>query len=558
MILMPTLTSVLLALGPSHLDGPANAPGPGVEREAYARHALANRGDAARGRAVFEDSKGAACARCHRLRGSGGDAGPDLSNIGGKYAREHLIESVLEPSRQIVEGYRPTIVALDDGRILTGLVKSENDGRLTLVDSEAREQILALRDIAERRFADVSIMPEGLAGRLTKGQFADLIAFLETLREPDQPTPGSGSVGPLKLPAGFELTRVVGGLTAVTALAIAPDGRVFVCEQTGALRVVKGGQLLPEPFLTLRVDSQWERGLIGVALDPDFTVNGFVYVNYVAIDPYPHHRISRFTARGDVAAAGCELVLLRGDDQRRLGGVVPAGHQGGALHFGGDGKLYIAIGEQTARQPAQRLDTLQGKLLRINADGTIPEDNPFYLTAKGKYRAIWAIGLRNPFTFGVQPDTGRIFINDVGDNKWEEVDEGFAGANYGWPESEGATKDPRFRGPIHSYAVASIAGGAFCPSDGSSGFPPEYQGQYFFMDFVHGWIKVLEPDHPSRVATFATGLTRPCDLAFAPDGGLYVLLRDAWVIDDKFRPYTGTLLRIRHIPVGASKGRAFR
>jgi glucose/arabinose dehydrogenase len=308
--------------------------------------------------------------------------------------------------------------------------------------------------------------------------------------------------------------------------------------------VVKDGRLLPEPFLTLAVDSRWERGLIGVTVDPRFATNGFIYVTYVAARPYPHHRISRFTARGDVAVPGSELILLCGDDQRKLGGVVPAGHQGGALHFGHDGRLYIAIGEQTAREPAQRLDTFQGKLLRINPDGSIPEDNPFSTRTRGKYRAIWAIGLRNPFTFAVQPETGRIFINDVGDNKWEEVDEGFAGANYGWPESEGATTDPRFRGPIHTYPVASVAGGAFCPTDGRPGFPSEYRGRYFFMDFVQGWIKTLDPRNPSRVETFATGLTRPCDLAFGPDGGLYVLLRDAWVIDEKFRPHTGALLRI--------------
>ncbi len=256
-----------------------------------------------------------------------------------------------------------------------------------------------------------------------------------------------------------------------------------------------------------------------------------------------------------MAAPGSEVVLLRGDDQRKLGGNVSAGHQGGALHFGRDGKLYIAIGEHTAREPAQRLDTFLGKLLRLNPDGTIPADNPFFRKAKGKYRAIWAIGLRNPFTFAVQPGTGRIFINDVGDSRWEEVDEGFAGANYGWPESERATTDPRFRGPIHTYPVASVAGGAFCPKDGQAGFPSEYRGRYFFMDFVHGWIKVLDPDRPSHVETFATGLTRPCDLAFAPDGSLLVLLRDAWVIDNKFRPHTGSLLRIRCVTADSANDR---
>ena len=110
------------------------------------------------------------------------------------------------------------------------------------------------------------------------------------------------------------------------------------------------------------------------------------------------------------------------------------------------------LGEQTAGMPAQAMTTLQGKLLRLNPDGSIPDDNPFYHTARGKYRAIWALGLRNPFTFAVQPGTGRILINDVGQGTWEEVNEGVAGANYGWPMTEGPTSDPRFRGPIHHYS----------------------------------------------------------------------------------------------------------
>ena len=120
-----------------------------------------------------------------------------------------------------------------------------------------------------------------------------------------------------------------------------------------------------------------------------------------------------------------------------------------------------------------------------------------------------------------------------------------AGGNYGWPASEGPTTDPRFRGPIHHYPVASIAGGAFCPATGSTGFPARYRGKYFFADFVKGWIKVLEPAHPEQVETFATGLARPVDLKFAPDGSLYVLERNAWVIDAEFRGSTGSLLKIR-------------
>ena len=310
-ILLRRFAAMLLVFASLGLDEPTRRDRSTGEREQYTRYALSNRGDAAGGRAVFEDAKSAACSRCHRVKGAGSTVGPDLSNIGGKYAREHLIESVLEPSRQIVEGYRPTILGLKDGRVLGGLVKGETAERLTLVDAEAREQLVSKKDVAERKLAEVSIMPEGLAARLSRPQFADLIAYLESLRSADQPTPGSGIVGPVKLPPGFELTRVVGGLTAATAMTVAPDGRVFVCEQTGSLRVIKGGQLLPEPFVTLPVDSHWERGLIGVALDPKFASNGYVYVTYVAAEPYPHHRVSRFTARGDVALPGSEVVLLR-------------------------------------------------------------------------------------------------------------------------------------------------------------------------------------------------------------------------------------------------------
>ena len=416
---------------------------------------------------------------------------------------------------------------------------------LTLVDGDGHRKVIRKSEIVERRAGGVSLMPDALTTGISLQEFADLIAYLESLRSAGQGTPGSNITGPITLPPGFSSERVVAGLTGCTAMAIAPDSRVFICEQTGSLRVVKCGTLLTKPFVTVNADSTWERGLIGVALDPGFTTNGYVYVCYVTPRPYVHHRISRFTARGDVAIPGSEVVLFEGDDQSKLGGEVPAGHQGGAIHFGKDGKLYVAIGDQTAGAPAQELTTLQGKLLRLNPDGSIPGDNPFYQTAQGKYRAIWALGLRNPFTFAIQAATGRIFINDVGSNSWEEVNEGFAGGNYGWPMVEGPKADARYRGPIHYYPVASIAGGAFCPPGEAPGFPLRYQGKYFFMDFVRGWINVLDPGDPSKVETFATGLTRPVDLTFCPDGSLAVLLRDAWVVDRNFRSGTGSLLQFR-------------
>ena len=122
----------------------------------------------------------------------------------------------------------------------------------------------------------------------------------------------------IELPDGFVDERVVEGITGAVALAIAPDGRLFICEQTGALRVVRAGALLPAPFVSLAVDSYWERGLIGVALDPQFPQEPYVYVHYIPRAPYPHHRISRFTASGDIAQAASEKILFEGPDQRAV------------------------------------------------------------------------------------------------------------------------------------------------------------------------------------------------------------------------------------------------
>jgi glucose/arabinose dehydrogenase len=378
---------------------------------------------------------------------------------------------------------------------------------------------------------------------MSPAEFTDLIAYLESLRTGRRPTPGEGIAGRLTLPPGFKAEVVATGLSGATALEVAGDGRVFVCEQTGSLRVVKEGRLLAQPFLRLPVDATWERGLIGVTVAPDFPQTPHVFVCYVAAKPYPHHVVSRFTAAGDVAEAGSERILLEGDDQRKLGGTVPAGHQGGALHFGKDGKLHVALGDQTAGKPAQELNSLLGRLLRLNPDGTIPDDNPFVARATGKYRASWVLGLRNPFTFAVQRETGRVFINDVG-GRAEEINEGIAGANYGWPSVEhGPTTDRRFRGPIHHYPTACIAGGAFAPEQ--LAWPQAYRGRYFFGDFNHGWIKTLDPGSPAVAQPFASGLRRPVDLRFGPDGSLYVLVRDAWVIDQAFKGGTGALLRIR-------------
>jgi glucose/arabinose dehydrogenase len=336
---------------------------------------------------------------------------------------------------------------------------------------------------------------------------------------------GVPSVVAATLPAGFTETSIP-GLSNPTAMAIAPDGRIFVCEQGGALRVIRNHALLATPFVTLTVNSSGERGLLGIAFDPDFLTNQFVYVYYTATTPAIHNRISRFTAAGDVAAPGSEVVLLDLDN------LSATNHNGGALHFGRDRKLYAGVGENAVKPNSQTVGNLLGKMLRINSDGTIPTDNPFYNSTTGKNRAIWALGLRNPFTFGIHPNSGRLFINDVGESTWEEINDGVAGGNYGWPDTEGPTNNPAYISPLHSYLNANatecaIAGGAFYAPEMRQ-FPAQYVDSYFFSDLCGGWLRRL--DQALQSQDYATGIASPVDVAIGDDGSLYYLARGSGAV----------------------------
>ncbi|MEP7273932.1 MAG: PQQ-dependent sugar dehydrogenase [Acidobacteriota bacterium] len=329
------------------------------------------------------------------------------------------------------------------------------------------------------------------------------------------------------VPTGFTDTLVVGGLVNPTAMEFAPDGRLFVCQQSGDLRVIKNGSLLPTPFLSVTVDDDGERGLLGIAFDPDFANNQFVYVYYTTEFPAVHNRISRFTAAGDIAAVNSEVVLMELDN---LSGAT--NHNGGAIHFGPDGHLYVAVGDNANSANAQALTTLHGKMLRIESDGDIPTNNPFDAQTNGNRKAIWARGLRNPFTFSFQPGTGRMFINDVGQNTTEEVNDGIAGSNYGWNTCEGPCNPPNgnLRDPIYSYLndadTCAITGGAFY-NPPTVQFPATFLGTYFFADFCGGWIKNLNPGNANAVADFATSISSAVDLKVSSSGSLYYLARGA-------------------------------
>jgi glucose/arabinose dehydrogenase len=285
---------------------------------------------------------------------------------------------------------------------------------------------------------------------------------------------------------GLQAVLVAQGLASPTTMQFAPDGRLFVAEQGGRLRVIENGSLLPSAFVTLPVDAAGERGLLGIAFDPSFAANAYIYLYYTTAASPVHNRISRFLANGNLAVPGSEVILVDLDNLSSA-----SNHNGGAMHFGPDGKLYVAVGENARASEAQSLNTRLGKMLRLNPDGSIPPDNPFEGIAAGNNRAIWALGLRNPFSFSFRPGAGRMFINDVGSATGKKSTTGRV--RYGWPITEGTTADPLSRA-LYAYRHSgsgvtgcAITVGLLQPGDCalSGGLPGR-----LLADYCNRWIPV--------------------------------------------------------------------
>jgi glucose/arabinose dehydrogenase len=322
-------------------------------------------------------------------------------------------------------------------------------------------------------------------------------------------------------PANFQTDLIVGsGLDGPSGFEIAPDGRLFVLERAGLIKVVKSGVLLPTPFADLPSEASGDRGLIGIAFDPAFGVsNHYVYFYYTGHDLLNH--LVRFDASTDVGTDGPYTIFETQSPSQLL-------HVGGSIRFGPDGKLYFAVGDNGYPPNGQDLSNPHGKILRINADGSVPADNPF-AGQPGKLGAIWAYGFRNPWRFQFDPANGELYGGDVGDYTWEELNHIVKGGNYGWPVNEGncTSSCAGYIDPIHAYnhngGSASVTGGPVYRADQ---FPAEYQGSLFFGDYGAGFIKRAVLDANGNVASivdFDTAAGTVVDLKVAPDGSLYYL-----------------------------------
>ena len=338
------------------------------------------------------------------------------------------------------------------------------------------------------------------------------------------------------LPANFHDEVVIGtGVTYPTAFEFLPDGRMLIAEFTGKVLIVQPGNTTVDatPALQLtnviseEVTAGGERGLVNVIADPGFSANGYIYIFYTSGSPR-RDRVSRFTMVGNTASLASEQIIWQS-----VADSSSTDHHGGGLGFGPDGKLYITTGDNGAPPTVQSLTSDHGKILRYNADGTIPADNPFNDGAGSNLDAIWARGLRNPYRFSFDGPTGRMYIGDVGLSSVEEINIGHAGANYGWPTCEGSCGLAGMKDPIFSYdhdgVDAAVTGGFVYRG---SQFPAVYQGKYFFADFARNYIRYLTLDASGNVT--GESFFQPADgsldsdfdpvmLKQGPDGSLYYI-----------------------------------
>ena len=396
--------------------------------------------------------------------------------------------------------------------------------------------------------------------------------------------------------------RMVASVDSPVDLAFTPDTRMLVATQLGQVRVYKGGQLLQSPALDFsgRICKSFSQGLLGVTVDPNFATNRYVYLFYTynrfgscpLDDPTnpknPVNRVSRFVMSGDTIDPSSEVVLI--DNIPSHGS-----HNAGDLQFGKNGYLYVTTGDgvcdyandsgcDSRNDAARDRNVLLGKILRITRNGSIPASNPYTgtdsarcnrtgRTDAGKVcQETFAMGLRQPFRFAFDPDASgtRFFINEVGQARWDEVDEGEKGADYGWNLCEGS-HDNSDRGgsvdcaaapytpPIHEYShgtgCSSITGGAFVPN---GLWPARYDDSYLMADYVCNKIFELKPDGAGGFVRteFASDLGEggPIAMSFGPHGSGQALYYTTYANGGEVHriTYVQGANRAPHAAVGAS------
>jgi glucose/arabinose dehydrogenase len=359
--------------------------------------------------------------------------------------------------------------------------------------------------------------------------------------------PPAGATGPTY----FLDESVAIGIDAPSNSQFLPDGRLFVVGQYTAQvsLVVDGSPATVHVVGTIPgVRSGGEAGLIGVTVDPGFPARPYLYVHATHSSPN-EIRVTRYTLTGDLAFAGNGAMTLDPASARVVLGALPdlvGKHNGGTMRFGPDGMLYVGLGDDDYPCRAQDLTKLQGKILRLDVSGMpagggpapsysalTPADNPFVAHADSAARLVWAYGLRNPFSFTIDPPTGCLVIGDVGNDGWEEIEVACVGGrNFGWPHYEGPVRttltcvgadttafvsaDYQYEHIGLGYAV--FAGPVYrAPVGATDPFPLDNEGMLFMGDTWKGWVRRLAPSGPGwALAPPEYGQPNPTDWADSP------------------------------------------
>ena len=327
------------------------------------------------------------------------------------------------------------------------------------------------------------------------------------------------------LPAGFTQTQLAHGLSKPVVVAFAPGGDIWIGEEGGTILDYHNGAISAAPIVTLpNVYSQGECGLLGIAFDPNFTSNGYVYISYVVSvtkngTTTPYTRLSRFTASGGTINPATEKVYYQGNQAQN------GHHPGNDLKVGPDGKLWWSVGDNVpAISNGEALSNIYGKMLRFNLDGTIPADNPF-VNVPNAVPSIYSYGLRNPFRFTFLP-TGQAMVENTGSSYWEDLDTMQPGGNFGWDYFEGNCFSCGYLNPAYAYGHYPVdsATSAIAAYSGST-FPSAYDHVVFFGDYNRRDIEAVtfDPSYKTEVSdnVFDTNAGTIADLEEGPDGNLY-------------------------------------
>jgi putative heme-binding domain-containing protein len=563
-ILLAPVACLALAFPFRAADAPAPTapPDPARQLREYRDYALNREGNPARGRELFNDEQRLACAKCHSVDGTSSKAGPDLFAVGDKFPRRELIRAIQEPSADIAIGYGTTIVETKAGDEFQGILKSTTPDALELLGADGKAIRIATSDIKAQRGSTVSLMPEGLPAGCSRQEFADLIEYLVTLKQPENARHSYRGM-PSSIP---ELARPVAVRPFFTEAMRFPHafvhkpgdvrfGLVWFGAFPGAsnafIAVQQMGKIwLLEKSATNETRTQFadvagdifnERGpngLLGLAFHPNYRQNRRYFLKHQVFEG---GKIVTTVVEREAAE---DLRRDSGRPSRRLWEVTSStqDHSGGCIGFGPDGFLYIAMGDTGPQQDpqghGQDLSTHLGKILRVDVDHAasgspyaIPADNPFR-QRPGVRPEIWAYGFREPWRFSFDRLTGDLWVGDVGQDRFEEVAIVRRGDNHGWNvyegfepfsnryRKDGATYVP----PVFAYRRKfgnSITGGYVYRGDARSSF----YGVYICGDYTSHRLFGLKQQERTLQVVRQLGTSPQGIASFAEDnaGNLYVV-----------------------------------